>query len=143
MKSIQNKCLTLLVLTFTLIGYSQESSFNLRREIQLNNFDSKEKIVTLNVGEDTNQVFVKINCRITEGRVTINMISPSGEKKGDFEIESQFVEGMTENGDSNEVVEGTINKNLKMPEKGKWLIVIKPIKASGILRIETKQFEAN
>lgn len=143
MKTIQKKCLVLLVLTFSLIGQSQESSFNLRREIQLNNEDSREKIVSLNVGEDTNQVLVKINCRITEGRVTINMVSPSGEKKGDFEIESQYIEGTNENVDSNEVVEGTINKNLKMPEKGKWLIVIKPIKASGILRIETKQFETN
>jgi hypothetical protein len=156
MKTIQNKCLAFLFLSLTMWSYSQESTFNLRREIQLNDFDSEAKTITLNVGSDTNKLYIMINCRVNKGSLSIGIFSPSGEKKWDFEIESQFDEGskattrkssgIVEGGstkNNTEVVEGRINKNIKMPEKGTWSIQIKPTNTSGLLQIETKQFQSN
>ena len=144
MRTIQNNCTVLLFLTFSLISFAQDSTFNLRREIQLHDYDSKEKTVTLNVGDDTNQLFIMINCRVNKGSVSITIFSPSGHERGDFEIESQFDEGLSEtSGKHDEVVEGSINKNIKSPEKGKWLVKIKPTTTNGVLLIDTKQFQGN
>ncbi|MBO3116077.1 hypothetical protein J4050_04925 [Winogradskyella sp. DF17] len=156
MTTIQNKCTALLFLTFSFISFAQDSTFNLRREIQLHDYDSKEKTITLNVGSDTNQLYIMINCRVMKGSISIGIFSPSGEKKGDFEIESQFDEtskrtneketGIVEGRPTKtttEIVEGRINKNIKTPEKGKWLIKIKPTNTNGVLQIDTKQFQDN
>lgn len=144
MKTVQNTCIILLFLIFSLISFAQDSTFNLRREIQLHDYDSKEKTVTLNVGSETNQLYIMINCRVNKGRISIGIFSPSGEKKGDFEIESQFDESLSEaSGNHEEIVEGSINKNIKTPEKGKWLIKIKPTNTNGALQINTKQFQDN
>ncbi|WP_370391360.1 hypothetical protein [uncultured Winogradskyella sp.] len=45
MKTIQNQMTLPFVLAFSYIGFAQDSTFNLRREIQLNNNDKEVKLL--------------------------------------------------------------------------------------------------
>ena len=150
MKAIQNSLILFIALNCSFIGVSQ-NSFSLTRDIELSEKDSREQTITIDVNEDTAQLFIMINCKISKGSVSVKIFNPSGERKGVFDIKSEFNDGETKTNktigivDGNdpekhqEIVQGSINKTANQPEQGKWLIKIAPIASSGELEINTMQ----
>jgi len=136
-----SKSITVLVLTlFLSVGaFAQSTEFMTTQNLGFKE-SSKTKNIKVKVTESTSLLNLNIKCGLREGTVTIEIFDPSGEKQGEFSVESIETEddgslfNMLQKG-----VEGQINKLIDKPKKGIWSIKFTPKNASGGVEIQSVQ----
>lgn len=143
-KSIKSFTVLTLFLFLSTISFSQKSTtsfdqfgqqcsgVNLTRNIHLKGSSSTEKI-KIEVTENTNCIHLGINSIIQSGSLTIEVYDPKGNKQGNFSVESQI----GSNKQFGESVCGQIQKTIKTPLKGEWIVKLIPNKAKGEVSICT------
>ena len=126
--------MSLLALSFSMAANQTlhaQTQVELSRTIVLEN-DSNEEEVIIPINESDLQLELMISAYLTNGRIDIEIYSPSGKREWNLAVESQ-----TESYEGEEVT-GTIKKFLADPDRGEWVVKLKPENASGIVRIDTK-----
>lgn len=123
------------------ISFSQSSTFDLNRQVNLYPKDSEDKNIILNVTKNTYALSLNISCKVLLGDLTIELYDPNDVKQGEFSIESQMegkipLIGNDEN--EREVVEGNIRKDISNPIVGNWLIKLIPDKTVARINIKSK-----
>ncbi len=120
-----------------------KTTFNLQREISLNE-DSEKKEILLPVSGPIVRFTISIGSRITEGELTIEVYDPNGEKQGNYSVDNQISSRLYKSDKnakmmSKEIVTGKIDKSIEYPISGNWKVLIIPNNASGQLVIESNQ----
>lgn len=124
----------ILFLSFSTISFGQETAMNLSRSILLKG-DSMEEEIKIKIDQPVNYLYLKIDCRVTSGKVKLELYAPNGEKKGNFTIEEQL--NTSEENTKEESVQGKITKEIKNPMQGDWIVKIVPIKTKGKVSIQS------
>lgn len=102
----------------------------LHRAIELEN-DSKAEDISIDLTGDIKRFMFAITTSISAGKLTIEMYDSKGEKQESIAVGSQL------NFKKSEIVNGSISKELKEPQPGKWTIKIIPTNATGKIKIQT------
>jgi hypothetical protein len=120
-----------LILTNTLILAQEYKKVDQSNTIV---FDDASKIseTYVNVSDDFNFLALNIECKLTAGSLSVELINPKGDVKGNFTI---IVVSDRKNAQSEEGGNGQIEKNFRNPITGNWLIRFKPKNASGSAKI--------
>ena len=127
----------------TNLSFGQGTELDLKRSINLSG-DSETKEIEIKVEDENLLLNIIIKSNVKYGALTIEIYDPNGEKQGNFSVGSQLSSkrSSTESKDEkskNEEVNGQIEKKIKEPVKGNWIIKIIPNKAEGTVLIRSKQ----
>ena len=117
----------------------QNTAMDVSRSIMLSGDSETEEIIIL-VDQETILLKLNIQSAINKGKLSIEIVDPTGEKQGKFSIGSQIK--TTKNNKENqkeEHVKGNINKIINEPIQGKWIIKLIPDKAEGAVNIQSTQ----
>ena len=106
------------------------SGISLNRNIQLNKSSDIEEI-KIDVAKNTNHMNIGVNSTIRSGSLTVELFDPKGNKQGNFSVESQI----SSNDQKKECVSGQMQKTIKNPMSGHWIVKLKPKKAQGEVSI--------
>ncbi|HVN58119.1 MAG TPA: hypothetical protein VMT63_07475 [Bacteroidales bacterium] len=105
--------------------------------------ESQEIKININVPESYKYMSLWIAANLNEGDLSVELLDPNGEKKGDFSVGCALSisrpAGTDQENTSHEVVQGRINKSINNPLKGTWVIRLNPKKATGQVQIEIDQ----
>lgn len=118
-----------------------DSTFELKRSINLNDKDTETKNITIEVSEKTLAMGLNISCKVLLGNLKIEIYDPKGKKQGEFSVESQYSNKLplSENDAYNkEVVEGQIEKRISQPIPGQWIIKLIPEKVYASVQIKSR-----
>lgn len=126
----------------TNLSFGQGTELDLKRSISLSG-DSETEEIEIKV-EETVLLNINIKSNVKVGGLTIEIYDPNGEKQGNFSVGSQLNlnKSSMESKDKkskNEEVSGQIEKKIKEPVNGNWIIKIIPNKAEGTVLIRSKQ----
>lgn len=110
------------------INFSQGSEFRVRRTVDIEN-DSKNEDVIIEINKNTVDFNLKIESRISQGEMTIEIYDSSGKKQGNFTVETQLSSGKKED------VSGQYRKAWKNVPSGKWRVKIIPSNATAKVMI--------
>lgn len=130
---------TAIALFFSALGWGQSTEFKTTRNLGFSE-SNKIQTVDIKIAEKTVRLSLEIICSVKEGSVTIEIFNPSGEKQGEFSVESTESEkdeslfSLLKDG-----VSGQINKRIIEPALGKWTIKFTPENASGRVNIQSIQ----
>lgn len=144
------------------ISGQDATTFNLERQIILNG-ESENIEILLSVSGQDNALNLKIQSKIQEGELTIEIYDPKNEKKGNYSIGSQVKttqSNIKKNDMDNEFerelellgtimgvrkesVQGTITRTIKDPLKGNWVVKIIPKNVKGRVTIVSDQLSNN
>lgn len=139
-------CTTLLVLTLPTSALLEAQSsidsvqiegstqVDLMRSLLLER-DSKSESIRISVNNEVQRLDLMINARVGEGKLTIEIYSPSGKKEWNMTVGSQT------NSNKREEVSGSIKKMLIEPDAGDWIVKLKPENATASIEILTKSVE--
>lgn len=143
------KCLfafsLLSLILFADLTFAQSTNVTLQRTISLPG-DSKTEEIIVNVDEKLIYLLeLSIKSTVSLGKLSIEIYDPKGEKHGNFTVGNQLnsentisikkQEGVTSG--KSEIVNGTINKIIREPMIGNWIIKIIPNKARGRINIQS------
>ncbi len=129
-------CLTLFMF-FSLSMFAQQCDVvTTNRNIQLDGSSDTEEI-TVEVTEDITCLSIGINSTIQSGYLTMEIYDPKGEKQGNFSVESQ----LKSNAKTKELVCGQMQKQIKEPLKGKWVVKLIPNNVKGDITIHTMLYK--
>lgn len=122
---------TLLFLMFTALSVHAQAEVEVSRNIILED-DSNEENVVISVPEMGSYLELMISAELFEGRIELEIYSPSGVKEWNLSVGNQ-----TESYEGEQVT-GRIKRFLAEPEPGEWLVKLKPENALGSVQIMTK-----
>lgn len=111
------------------------SSTSLSRNIELDDSSDTEDI-KIEVSDEVKKMFIGVNSIIESGYLTVEIYDPSGNKKGNFSVESQ----LKSSNKKKEQVCGQMQKQIDDPEKGTWRVKLIPKNAVGQIQIQTSQY---
>lgn len=114
-------------------NFSQGSEFRVRRTVDLEN-DSKAEEIYIEISENTIDFNLKIEGRIRQGKLLVEIYDSAGKKQGNFTIETQM------DSDKKEEVNGQFRKTWKNVPKGQWTVKIIPTKATAKVMITSAFF---
>ena len=108
--------------------YSQKqcSGTSMTRTIELDDSSETEKI-KIDVAEDTKNLSFNVYGLVKSGSLTVEVYDPKGNKHGNFSVESQIKASST----AKEKVCGQMQRSIKDPVKGKWVIKLIPKNVTG------------
>lgn len=134
--------LTMIIL-FANLSFGQGTELNLKRSISLSG-DSETEEIEIKVEDETLNLNISIRSTVKVGGLTIEIYDPNGVRQGNFSVGSQLnlkrhSSERKDNKSKNEVVNGQIEKLVKEPIVGNWIIKIIPSKAEGSVSILSKQ----
>lgn len=135
------KLISLFVCVFVLLPLTnaqEKAAFNTARSLKLEN-ESKEQHISIDVSDEYNILALSIHSNIHEGKLSIEILDPSGEKQGNFSIGCQV--GGANNPTTKEVVQGQFRKTFQNPKKGKWVVKIIPQNANAQVNITVTQIQ--
>jgi len=135
------KLIILVVSVFFLLPLSNaqdRATFNTSRSLKLEN-ESKEQHISIDVSDEYDTFALSIDSNIREGKMSIEILDPSGEKQGNFSIGCQV--GGVNNPTTKEVVQGQFRKTFQNPKKGKWIVKIIPQNANAQVQIIVTQVQ--
>ncbi|GHN01704.1 hypothetical protein WSM22_31930 [Cytophagales bacterium WSM2-2] len=107
---------------------------NLERTVTLEN-DSKAEDVVISVEKETESFELVISSSVMAGKLSIEILDPSGNKQGNFSVDAQLAT------EKQERVTGNFHKSLKEPQSGNWKIKIMPTAAKGQIKIQTAMLQ--
>lgn len=113
---------------------SDETLVQISRMINLEN-DSKDEEISLEVKQNGVRLDININARLFQGKIDIEVYSPSGEKTWNLTVGNQTDSYRSEQ------VSGTITKRMKDPNPGTWVLKLKPENATGSVNIDSRTTE--
>ena len=129
----------ILFLSITSFGYGQEEvKINRRKNLYFKG-ESENAEVKINSTKDYNYLNINLNCSLSEGKVTIEIINPKGEKQGAFTIKTDEAPMAGKNTESDQSVNGSMSKVFGKPVLGEWIIKASPSEAAGSLNIMITQ----
>ena len=122
---------------------TDRTTFNLSRRISLDQESEKYEIL-LPVSGPINSFSIKISSEIFNGKLTIEIYDPNGEKQGNYSVDNQTSNRPDKSVKSNtkEVVSGRISKLIEYPINGVWKVLIIPTNATGQILIESDQMSS-
>jgi len=135
------KLIILIVSVFLLVPMTnaqEKTAFNTARNLKLEN-ESKEQQISIDVSDEYDTFALSIDSNIHEGKLSIEIFDPSGEKQGNFSIGCQV--GGANNPTTKEVVQGQFRKTFQKPKKGKWVVKIIPQNAHAQINITVTQIQ--
>ncbi len=112
---------------------SQSTNFNFQRTIQLDEHKKNEEII-IKIEKQTKKFELMIDTSVTSGKLTIEIYDSNEKKQGTFSVGTQL------NIKNSERAQGNINKSLIDPQAGNWKVKIIPIRAKGMIQINTASF---
>ncbi|MEM5564477.1 hypothetical protein WNY78_05160 [Psychroserpens sp. AS72] len=138
--------LSISILLFVLFSFQtsiaqETSTFDLKRSIKLTPEDIEAQNIKLSVYEKTSFVGLNISCKVILGNLKVEIYDPNGNKQGEFAVESQILDksnGTKDNFYEKETVEGQIEKFLKNPMRGDWIVKLIPIKTYAEVEINSR-----
>lgn len=138
--------LTMIIL-FTNLSFGQGTELNLQRSISLSG-DSEREEIEIEVEDETLNLNISIKSTLKAGGLTIEIYDPNWVKQGNFSVGIQLnlnkpSSELKDNKSKNEVVNGQIEKKVKEPIAGNWVIRIIPNRAEGSVSILSKQIYAD
>jgi len=143
-KSIKLIATVSLILFMAPIAIAQHenhcSNSNTSRSIELND-SSSNKVVKVEVKDNSKHLMIGVNSTITSGSLTMEIFDPKGNKQGNFSVESMMSSNSNSKGKNKETVCGQLNKSFKDPMKGDWTVKLKPKKVSGKIQINSHQMQ--
>ena len=161
MKKLLCRFLTTFLCLFVITSFisgQDATTFNLERQIILNG-ESENIEILLSVSEQDNTLNLKIQSKIREGELTIEIYDPKNEKKGNYSIGSQVKNTQSNSnktdmdkelellgtliGVRKESVQGTITRTIKDPVKGNWVVKIIQKNVKGLVTIVYDQLSNN
>jgi len=118
-------------------NYVSVSSASANSETKLDttitlNYVSKQEDILVKIEKQTKSLELMISSSVNAGNLTIKVYDPNGNEEGNFSVGSQL------DSEKSKSSNGTICKSLNEPQAGNWRVKIIPIKAKGIIRIQTK-----
>ncbi len=131
----------LLLLTSNAFSQSQGqqdcecNATTLSRNIELDGSSDTEDI-KIEVSDETKKMFIGVNSTIESGYLTVEIYDPSGNKKGNFSVESQ----VKSSDKKREQVCGQMQKQIEDPEKGTWRVKLIPKNAVGKIHIQSSHY---
>ena len=139
-KSIKLRAVIILVLLLGPIAMAQQdcTDFSITRTIQLD-ASSKTKEIKLEVNDDVKCLQIGLISTIESGALTIEIYDPNGDKQGNFSVESGLSSSSSSAGKNKDLVCGQLNKTIKDPMKGNWIVKLKPKKVTGEIMINSRQ----
>lgn len=140
MKFSKSIYVTVLTLVLSFSSFAQSTEFTTTRNLVFNQ-SSKTKSVDVKIPKAIEALSIEIRCGIKKGNVTIQIFDPSGVKQGEFSVENteeseeeqSLLSMMREN------VVGEINKYIKKPVSGTWVIKFLPENATGHVEMRSSQ----
>ncbi len=126
MKQFMKQLPILLMILTPCFALGQVTKSSENRRIQFAGSSDTETI-TVYVLEKTSEMMISVRSSIKEGKLMVEVYDPSGEKQGQFFIESQ----VQSNDKKHEIVSGTFNKSVVSPATGQWKIKLIPNQAHG------------
>lgn len=119
--------------------YSKYAKFNSAQEYALmersNNLtyngESNISEIQVSVTDEFNLLTVKVDCKLIEGELLVEVINPNSEVKGNFTVIKSGVFSKGNNTQSEETVVGQIEKHFRNPIAGIWIIRLSPKNATG------------
>ena len=119
------------------------STINLSKAIQMENSSETEEF-KVDVSEDVSSIMIGVSSTIKTGKLKVEIYDPNNKKQGHFSVEGDERLagnlGRSENvGNVKEMVCGTLHKEIKSPQKGKWLVRLIPDDVTGDVNINTCQ----
>lgn len=133
-----------LVLFVTQTAFSQSkdtkacTSVNLSRNIEFDGTSEKQE-VNIAVSEGNDKLCFGISSTLQSGDLTVEIYDPNGKDYGNFSIEGQS----SSSAKNKDMVCGQMNKEIKDPIQGNWLVKLIPSKAKGQIAINTMQMQEN
>ena len=124
---------TILILSFGLISTgSAQDEIRITKSKSLEFLgESKNAEVIVKSTSEYNYLKIAINCVLTEGDITIEIIDPDGEKQGNFTVKSDKSVKAGSNTVVEQRVSGSMTKNIGEPKQGDWIIKAIPSSAKG------------
>jgi len=139
-KSIKLRAVIILLLLLGPIAMAQQdcTDFSITRTIHLNE-SSNTKEIKLEVNDDVKCLQIGLISTIESGALTIEIYDPNGDKQGNFSMESDLSSNSSSAGKNKDLVCGQLNKTIKDPMKGNWIVKLKPKKVTGEIMINSRQ----
>ena len=141
MKLLKNQLPILFAFVISFSTFAQSTQFKTTRNLGFKE-SSKTQEITINIKEKTAGLSLEILCVVREGMVTIEIYDPSGQKQGEFAVES------VESEDDGSLfsaladgVSGEIKKSVRDPQLGKWIVKFIPKNATGRVTINSVQVQ--
>lgn len=116
------------------VQFQSDTQVEVRRSLILEN-DSKNENIRISVNENIKLLDLMVYAQVSEGRLSIEIYSPSGKKEWNITVGNQT------NSNKNEQVYGTIRKTLHEPQTGDWIVKLIPEKTTASIDIRTKSSE--
>lgn len=111
----------------------EKTSFNIHRTIELTKA-TRSQDIKIEVNEKECRFNLRINSKVMDGKVKVEIYDPKGKKQGNFSVGCQM-----DSDNSKEMVNGMITKAIEKPELGDWKVKIIPTKAVGKVTIQFSQ----
>jgi len=98
--------------------------------------ESKTSEVKIKMTEDYNYLVVDINGNFKAGTVTVELIDPKGEKRGNFnlKVDDLVITGNVESTKATNA-QGQMRKEFANPPIGEWIVRAIPVKAEGAITV--------
>ena len=136
MKKLLKSILGILFITLFFVSATiaqETTSLNIQRKIELKN-DSGVKNVKVEINEEGSQFNLKVQSRIIEGELSVEIYNMEGKKQGNFSVGTQI-----NSGSAKEEVNGLIRKRINNAPIGIWTIKIIPKNVTGNITINYSQ----
>ncbi len=136
MKKLLLSVLGILFITLFFVSATiaqEKTNLHIQRKIELKN-DSEVKNVKVEINEEGCQFNLKIQSRVIEGELSVEIYNMEGKKQGNFSVGTQIV---SEN--AKEEVNGLIRKSIDNAPIGIWTIKITPKNVTGYITINYSQ----
>ena len=93
-------------------------------QLQFNEQKSKVAFFTIDVTEDYNYLKILVKANVHKGNLLCEILDPLGKVIRKIKIETSANTGNHDN--FNSMMLGEMQKSIRMPEKGKWMVQLSP-----------------
>jgi hypothetical protein len=136
-KPVSGNALTLLTVTGE--SSSNETVTTQRSTRLIFDGASSPSEVKVNITDDNNFLGIRISSEFYQGRFTLELIDPKGNKRGTYILKSDDAVVTGSHTESSESVNGSLAKDFINPEKGTWIIKAIPQSARGKMEVKIIQ----
>jgi hypothetical protein len=97
--------------------------------------ESKASEVKIKMTDEYNYLKILINSNFSSGQITVELLDPKGEKRGEYNLKSNEMIITGSNTTVQEEVSGNLQKDFFNPLKGEWIIRAIPVSAEGTINV--------
>jgi hypothetical protein len=97
--------------------------------------ESKATEVKIKMTDEYNFLKIMISSSFRSGQITVELMDPKGEKRGEYNLKSNELIITGDNTTIQEEVSGNMQKDFNNPLKGEWIIRAVPVAAEGTINV--------